>query len=83
MEVTAESFRRWAVELNENVSDNEGQKHSVWVVPSPFCAMRYINDPRYLEGDEEVESGGGSPRAANVQSRLEVRGPEATTGSTT
>lgn len=68
MEVTAESFRKWALDLNEKVSDSKGQTHSVWVVPAPFCAMRYINDPRYLQGDKaKLETRRVSPRRANVE----------------
>lgn len=67
MEVTAETFRKCAVQLEEKVADSKVQEHCVWVVPAPFCAMWYISDPQYLEGDKEgTESGGERARKANV-----------------
>lgn len=53
IEVTAESFSRWAVELSKVFTDNKEQRHSAWVVLASFCAMQYIKDPQYLPGDED------------------------------
>lgn len=53
MEVTAEAFRRFALELSEIVPDNKRQGHSVWVILAVFSAMRCINDLQYLLDDGE------------------------------
>lgn len=53
IEVPAGSFRRCALELSEMVSDDEGQEHLARRISASFCAMKYINEPRYLPGDEE------------------------------
>lgn len=68
MEVTVEVFRKWVVELEDKVSDSRGQGHSVWVFPAPICAVRYIKDARYLEGEKEgTESRGLEARKPHVQ----------------
>lgn len=38
--------------LNDVVTDIGWNRHSAWVVPSPFCAMGHISDSQYLPGDE-------------------------------
>lgn len=53
MNVTAKSFSKWAVELERVVSVSEGQNFCVWLLPTPFSAMRYINAPWYREEDRE------------------------------
>lgn len=40
MEVKAESFQKWAVELEENVSKRKDRKNSVWVVPALFFPVQ-------------------------------------------
>lgn len=38
--------------------DGEGpraEKHCMWIVPAPFCAIQYINDGKYLPGDSAPE----------------------------
>ena len=41
-----------------------------WVVPAPFCITGYTNDPKYVEGDKDLdaaEDGLGKKREANVR----------------
>lgn len=58
------------MELEGLDSDSRGQVNSVWNVPAPFCAMRFINDQRYSEGDwKRPESGGLGAKKPNVQFR--------------
>lgn len=51
MEVTAESFCRWALELSDVCTEGMRQRHRVRVVPGPLWAMQYINGPQYLPKD--------------------------------
>ena len=37
----------------------------MWIVPAPMCAMRYINDPRYMVNDKAPAR--GRTRAANIR----------------
>ena len=46
-------FRNRAIELKSHALDSNGVKHKVFIVPAQFCVASYINDPRYLPGDEE------------------------------
>lgn len=41
------------VELEGEVSDSKGEKNFVWVAPASFCALRYVKDSRYRDGDKE------------------------------
>lgn len=78
MKARVMSSRKGAVKVEEKVSDSAGHKYSAWRGSGLFCAMRHINDPRYLEGDmERSESGGVEARKENMQiraSRIVSRG---------
>lgn len=51
-------------------SDSRGRKYSVWVMTAPLCAMQYIGDPWYLQGDREgTETGGIGAKKPNGQLR--------------
>lgn len=52
MEVIADSFCRWLLELSGAGTDSKGPSY-VWVVPFLLCAIGYSNDPKYLPGDEK------------------------------
>lgn len=74
MEVSAESFRGWAVRLEERACDSQGLKHSVWFVSFSFCAMRFITDQRYLPGDKDgTKVRRWSGRKAHVQFKAASR----------
>jgi len=65
MKVNQEKFHKWALEVTgKGGMDWEGQKISIWIVPGPNCAMRYINDPRYLKSDRTPKK--NRTRRANV-----------------
>lgn len=55
MQVTRESFCKWAKGFADTVKDREGKEHAVGIVPAPFCAMKYIDDGRYQPGDAVLE----------------------------
>lgn len=40
MEATAQTFWKWAGELEGKFSGNKNQKHFVWALPAAFFAMR-------------------------------------------
>lgn len=39
--------RYWALELKHKLFDKNGLKHTGWLCPATWCAMRYIINPRY------------------------------------
>jgi hypothetical protein len=51
--VPVKEFSKWSADLPYKASINNsteaGDQTDVWVYPVPFCAMRYINDPRVLQ----------------------------------
>lgn len=55
MEVSAQFFWEWAVELEGKDPYGKGQEYPVWASPSLFCAMRYIYDWRYTGEDRDGE----------------------------
>lgn len=49
---------------------------AVYIVPAPFCAAGYVNDPRYGTRDEEQQqatNGSITKRVANLQSKTSER----------
>lgn len=56
MLVALEVFRAFDNEIIERARDWNVEDHPLWIVLEPFCAMRYINDRRYLPGDKTLES---------------------------
>lgn len=82
MGVTKDRFRKYAVEVDvhghqfsalphrRTLSHGKQTNPILWVVPAPFCIAGYINDPKYVEGDKDldaVEDGLGKKREANVR----------------
>lgn len=58
------------MELGGKISASRSEEYSVGVVPVPFCAMRSISEPRYLEEDrEETGSGEVEARKADMEFR--------------
>jgi len=66
MKVNESIFAKWALEITDpgGMMVNN-KKMSVWIVPGPMCAVRYINDPRYLPSDRTPKS--KRSRAPNVE----------------
>lgn len=64
--------------MDGNASDNRVLEYAVWVVPAPLSAMRFMNDPQYLEEDrKKTKSGvvGARKRAVQLNaSRAAPRG---------
>lgn len=56
------------MELERRLSDSKGQMFTVWVASAPICAMQYIDDSWYLQGDRKgAEIRGIEARKTNVQ----------------
>lgn len=56
MKVTTETFRKLRKELPVSVVSKDEIEYSVWTVPAPLCAVRYINDARYLPEEITLEA---------------------------
>ena len=52
LSVSSNDFSKWAAELTYNFKSTDGKRHKGWIAPTPWCVMRYINDPRYLADDK-------------------------------
>lgn len=58
------------MELSDGGPESSGQRHEVWVVPTPFRAMRHISDGQYLSGVEDaIEPRRRRWRKTNVEFR--------------
>lgn len=68
--VTAADFRKWSCEITGKLLSRDGKSYPIWIVPVPFCAARFINDPRYTREDEERVSCPSVRRVANVRMEL-------------
>lgn len=55
MKVVTERILKWANQLPGTATDKNMQQHTAWIVPAPLYAMHYVNDARYLPGDEAIE----------------------------
>ena len=53
MAVNPKQYYKYAMEVQGNVKDSDGQTHKVHVIPAPFCVAGFINDAKYNEGDLE------------------------------
>jgi len=70
----ASTFNKWAFESRYKAMDRNNNQYPVWIYPAPFCAMKYINDPRHVDPDTSVAS--ASPyRSPNAQF-VDFREPE-------
>lgn len=45
----------WGHHSHEKVVQRDKVQHNVWILPAPFCAMRYVNNGRYLTADDDQE----------------------------
>lgn len=48
VKVTIDTFMKWMSRIPETATDRHIVQHSVWKVPAPFCAIRYVENRRYL-----------------------------------
>lgn len=55
MKMMREKFLKWANRISETAADRNRVQYFVWIVPAPFAGMLYLNDGRYLPGDEVPE----------------------------
>lgn len=53
MEITAESFWKYELELSEVLTNYKKRRHSVIVVPALFCAVQYTKDSCFRPGEDE------------------------------
>lgn len=66
MSVTVLDFETCAIRLRSEVPSQDGKANPVWIVPAHFNAMRFINDPRAVPGEEESTTGSSNARVANA-----------------
>lgn len=52
MKATREMFQIWENHFHEKLVDRNDVEYVMGIAPAAFCAMQYINDDRYLPGDE-------------------------------
>lgn len=52
MTVTSKEFKTWALEVVDQDNAEDRTNPAVWIYPAPFCAARFINSSKYVEGDE-------------------------------
>lgn len=74
-----ETFRKLANELNERVTEKHGVVHKIWIVHVPFCAVRYLNDARYLLGNTTQNSGNWQDLRQNSVKFLQSKSPSSPT----
>lgn len=55
-------FRTWDIRLKSMVRSPDGSSHPIWIVPAIFNAMRYINDPGKVPGEQTQDRGPASER---------------------
>ena len=65
MAITKERFLMYAIKLYATAEDDENIEHPIWIVPAPFCSAQFINDPRYLRGEDTPAE--DTRRMANVE----------------
>lgn len=53
---SSDDYNKWANNLGFEFTDSFNNRYDGYVVPAPFCIARYINDPRYRNGDKEKTS---------------------------
>ena len=74
MSVSSDEYRKWALQLKYPFTDARNKKHTGYICPGPFNAMRYTNSFEYIEGDPEKEAYDKktllNPRCANCQYKL-------------
>ena len=56
MSVSSQDYAKWALQIDFEFVDHNNQKHTGYICPGEFNAMRYINDARYTDGDREKDS---------------------------
>lgn len=53
MRVTVVDFSMWAIQSERKIVEAYGKSPMIWIVSSPWCDTRFINDPRYIPTDVE------------------------------
>ena len=52
LSVSTPEFDRWAMKISYQFADADSNMYEGFVVAAPFCVCRYLNDPRYLPGED-------------------------------
>lgn len=76
--VTAETFQKWSNNVAESVVNNDGAEQEVLKLPALFCAIRYINDAKYFQGDATVEAERLNKQEENNVQFLQRKAPSST-----
>lgn len=61
-------FQKWASCLHEKVIDMGNVEQDAWILPAQFWAMFYVNDGKYLFGDEASE-----PECESTECKMNVQ----------
>lgn len=74
--VTVANFGKWALEMNKQIEDGAIGSLSVYIVPAMIFAMRFINDPRYKDVEEQkgAKGKGTDVKNANIHKTEESKG---------
>lgn len=51
MAVAVADFEKCAMKLEPTPIDKDLKYHTIWIVASHFCRMRFLNDAMYFLGD--------------------------------
>lgn len=82
MEITAEVFCRWALDLIIGATPDQRRRHQARVLLLSICVTQYIGGPGYSPRDEDsVESQRLRPREAKVKLGVHSRVLERSRGS--
>lgn len=73
MGLTVEDFEKWDNQFVSPCLPLDGKEINVWVVAAKFFAERYINDPRYLPGDQNVRLS-NTDKARKANEKFEMIG---------
>lgn len=49
--MTVQTLRMWPIDVPEKAPDKNRADNKVWIVPAPFCVLRYLIDTRFLHKD--------------------------------
>lgn len=56
LDVDGSYFKRYAIQLDVEVTSSHDRANNVWIVPTKFCSLRFINDPCQLKREKPLSS---------------------------
>lgn len=55
MPMSTKAVHMNAVHVSDHEKESDGRIHHTWVAPTLFNLPRFINDPRYFQGDRTLQ----------------------------